>query len=322
MASIIIKYATTNNLNVTQVNINLVGISPGLFVVDGQTPNVNELVLVKDQIDLTQNGLYKITNTGTNVTPFILTRDTKGLYNPLGTIYYVTNGDDNNHLAWCTKSTDEIFTCGMSPLICEPLGQYTNTNNTLSGLGTPDSLLSVNISSKSTNKIMTGLDGLCVEHISNDTIIGEGTSLSPYKVLVSEDEDNILSFGSDGGILGRVNITDTTQKVTTSFNGFDVAISTDIHYNLRGQVITVEIDTIDGISNSGVFNALGVIPLHLRPSFLLKKVCYVLDNGVESLGTITFNSNGDISVYVNLGSSFMASGVKRLDHFSCSYLKK
>lgn len=321
MNTLTVKYATTINLNATQINLNLVALNNGVLVIDGNTPSINEIIVVKDQTDLTQNGIYKVVNLGSASGPYILTRDTDILRNSLGQIFYVLEGDLNNHLSWYTSSPDEIFTCGMSPLIFNPFGQYTSINDTLEGLGTPDSLLSVNINNKSTNKIMTNQNGLCVEHVSTDTIIGEGTTVSPYKVLVSEDTDNIIAYGSDGGILARVNITNTTQMVSAEFNGFTTTVSTDIRYNLRGQVITMEIDTFSGTSNLTTLSASAVIPYHLRPSDNLKKDAYITDNGTEQKGTVILNSNGNINIFVGVNTAFNPGGNKGLSYFSCSYLK-
>lgn len=320
MSIFIVKYATTKELNVKMFDLNLVSLSSGKLIVDGNNPNNNDLILVKDQSNLKENGLYTVINNGSEFNSYILHRDMNSLYSPLNSIYYIKNGELNSNLSWCSYSDDEVFTCGESSLKFEPLGQYTKINNSLIGFGTSNNPLGVNIDNKSNNKIKNSINGLCVEHISDDSIIGEGSNNYPYKVLISEDTDNIISYGSDGGILARVNITNTTQIIETNFNGFSTNVSTNIYYNVRGQVITIEIDTIDGNSNSGLFNALGVIPLNFRPKFDLKKICYVLDNGIQKFGTIIFASNGDINIFVDTSSLFTESGVKRLDHFSCSYL--
>lgn len=74
------KAATTANLSAAYNNaagtLTYNGSTKGAFTVDGVYPVVNDRVLVKDQADGFQNGIYKVTTVGTALINWVLTRDT------------------------------------------------------------------------------------------------------------------------------------------------------------------------------------------------------------------------------------------------------
>ena len=75
--------ASTTALTVTYAN-GAAGIGATLtnagaqvvFSVDGVSPNVNDRVLIKDQATAAQNGIYTVTNVGSIITNWVLTRAT------------------------------------------------------------------------------------------------------------------------------------------------------------------------------------------------------------------------------------------------------
>ena len=76
------KYGTTVNLTATYANgtagvgATLTASSNGALSVDGATPSVADRILVKDQTDASQNGIYVVTTVGDGSTAFVLTRAT------------------------------------------------------------------------------------------------------------------------------------------------------------------------------------------------------------------------------------------------------
>ncbi len=77
------KIATTENLSATYNNGSLgVGATltnnstQAVLVLDSTAANTDDRVLVKDQTDATQNGIYTVTNTGSGSTNWVLTRAT------------------------------------------------------------------------------------------------------------------------------------------------------------------------------------------------------------------------------------------------------
>lgn len=66
--------ASTTNLAVTATATTLTATTNGLLTLDGQTPSAGSRVLIKNQTDATQNGIYEVTDTGSGSTTFVLTR--------------------------------------------------------------------------------------------------------------------------------------------------------------------------------------------------------------------------------------------------------
>jgi hypothetical protein len=69
------EVATTADLDAAYSSGTLTGNSNGAIDVDGESPVVNDRILVKDQTNASENGIYKVTTVGNISTPFVLTRD-------------------------------------------------------------------------------------------------------------------------------------------------------------------------------------------------------------------------------------------------------
>ena len=75
-----VRYASTANVAGTYDNGagTITAGSNGAFSIDGQTPSTNDRVLLKDQTDATQNGLYRVTTVGDGSSAYVLTRTPDG----------------------------------------------------------------------------------------------------------------------------------------------------------------------------------------------------------------------------------------------------
>jgi hypothetical protein len=100
--------ASTGALTVTQAGAGVGATltnagSQATFALDGQSPTVGQRVLIKNQSTNTQNGVYTVTNVGSNSTNWILTRatdyDTPADINGTGTIP-VSAGTANANTGW------------------------------------------------------------------------------------------------------------------------------------------------------------------------------------------------------------------------------
>ena len=88
------------------------------FTIDGVTPTVGQRVLIKNQIDQTQNGIYIVTNAGSGSSNWILTRS---LDNNIGTemdgaAVFVEEGTVNATTAWVQQTFPPI-TIGTSDIV-------------------------------------------------------------------------------------------------------------------------------------------------------------------------------------------------------------
>lgn len=70
------RAATTVNLAATYSSVSqtLTANSNGAISLDGETPSLNDRLLIKDQTNQTENGIYKVTTVGDASNPYVLTR--------------------------------------------------------------------------------------------------------------------------------------------------------------------------------------------------------------------------------------------------------
>ena len=75
-----VKYASTANVAGTYNNSagTITAGSNGAFSIDGATPSQNDRILLKNQTDATENGLYRVTTVGDGSTAYVLTRTPDG----------------------------------------------------------------------------------------------------------------------------------------------------------------------------------------------------------------------------------------------------
>lgn len=113
--AVLVEAASTGNLSVTvsDVGNQLNGASPGALSIDSASLDVGDLVLVKDQSDDTQNGLYRVTNLGDSFTSFVLNRDTD-ISLQAGLIIVVVNGSSNAGTMWVNQN--ELVESGVTSM--------------------------------------------------------------------------------------------------------------------------------------------------------------------------------------------------------------
>lgn len=137
-----VRVATTQNLAATY-NANVLTASVnGVLTIDGKTLSANERVLVKNQTNKTQNGIYVVSNAGSSTAPWTLTRATDATQGKLvsGTAVWVNEGSVNGDTRW-VLGTDGAITLGTTDLnfvkdfqmqdITVASGELTKSGNTL-----------------------------------------------------------------------------------------------------------------------------------------------------------------------------------------------
>lgn len=146
-----VKVATT-----TQQNLSLDFVSGN--VIDNYTLVLNDRILIKDQFDPVENGIYKITN-GTPTR----TIDLDIGYQATGIFVFVENGNVNASLGWICNSPSTFDTVGTDPLYFTQftgLGQVTDG----SGLSKTFNTLNVNVDNYSIeiNSDILRLSNACI----------------------------------------------------------------------------------------------------------------------------------------------------------------
>ena len=124
------NYATTADLGAVTYNNGTSGVGATItkttpfatLLIDGANPTVGQRILVKNETSGQYNGVYTVTNVGSVVTGWILTRATD--YDQTGTganeiapgdYIFVISGTANANTAWI-QSTDSPITIGTTPI--------------------------------------------------------------------------------------------------------------------------------------------------------------------------------------------------------------
>ena len=111
-----VALATTENLNATYADgpggdasgATLTSLSNEEFFLDGVSGETMMRILVKDQTDPTHNGIYKITDVGSETTPWVLTRSSDYDDKPepelfAGDYFFVSFGNENGATGWVVR---------------------------------------------------------------------------------------------------------------------------------------------------------------------------------------------------------------------------
>lgn len=110
------KYGTTAALPTviysngsSGVGATLIAVGLGALSLDGNTPAVNDRVLVKNQVSTFQNGIYNVTTVGNAGVAFVLTRAAdfdQSADIDIGDSVFVTNGTVNASTTWVQNGTN------------------------------------------------------------------------------------------------------------------------------------------------------------------------------------------------------------------------
>ncbi len=100
--------AVTYNNGTSGVGATLTENSNGALSIDGNTPAVNDRVLIKNQASTFQNGIYVVTTVGSGAAVFVLTRATDFDQSSdinAGDSIFILSGTANNATTWAVSST-------------------------------------------------------------------------------------------------------------------------------------------------------------------------------------------------------------------------
>jgi len=97
----VVKYTSTIEYNIVrEANACITAQADGALSVDGVTPAVGDLILLKDQTDKSFNGIYEVLVVGDGSTKFQLKRSYLSLFAKTGSTVYTKAGDDNIFLLY------------------------------------------------------------------------------------------------------------------------------------------------------------------------------------------------------------------------------
>jgi hypothetical protein len=115
-----VSLVATYDNGVDGLGATLTGTSVGVLIIDGETPTYLQRILVWQQIDAIENGVYDLTTVGDGTTIYQLTRSTDADNSPVGEIQYgdyvlVLSGDTNGGFGFICNTPGTID-IGITPI--------------------------------------------------------------------------------------------------------------------------------------------------------------------------------------------------------------
>lgn len=161
----------------------------GTLVLDGVTVAMGDRVLVKDQTDRTQNGIYTVTRAGSMYLQYILTRaedfDTSAEASP-GSFTFIEEGTTNADTGWVMKS-DQVIALDTSNI---DWIQFSGAGSITVGRGLNRSGNVINFGSANTD-YTTG----ALPYASGTTTIGFISAVATGNVLLSGGIGSVPTWG-------------------------------------------------------------------------------------------------------------------------------
>jgi len=194
----------------------------GALSIDSVAVSTSDRVLIKDQADAAQNGIYTVTNTGGAGAAFVLTRATDadtGAEMPGGTFIFVTQGTNNadNGFTFTHNGTPTMGTTDLTVAQFSGAGQIdagaglTKSGNTLA-VQVDDSSIEINSdtlrvkASGITNAMLAGSIDLTAKVTGTLPVANGGTgaaSLTANRLLLSNGTSaiSVLAAGTAGQVM-------------------------------------------------------------------------------------------------------------------------
>lgn len=239
--------AVTYNNGASGVGATLTEVGLGALTIDGNTPSVNDRLLIKNQVSTFQNGVYVVTIVGSVGVAFVLTRSSD--YNQsadidLGDTVFITAGSSLANTTWAQNGTQNPV-MGTDPITFTQTagpGSYT-AGNGISITGTSIAIdTSVTVDKNTvqtlTNKTLTSptlttpiLGTPSSGNLSNCTaypvanLSGLGTGVATW--LATPSSANLAAAVTDETGTGALVLANTPTLVTPNLG---VASATSINY--------------------------------------------------------------------------------------------
>src|SRR5579859_1133547 len=256
----------TYNNGASGVGATITDTSAGtVFVVDGMAVGLNARVLIKDQTNKTQNGIYVLTTVGVaGTTPYQLTRATD--FNSssnitAGDFIFVTSGNTNAATSWVQTTTGTI-TVGTSNIVFTQFssaaayvgGTGINISGlTISNTGVTSLVAGSNISISSSTGAVTvnvvgspAISGTNITNIPNGALVNSSVTIGSTPVALG---------GTATTIAGLSSVTSTSFVGALTGNASSASSATNIASGVAGNV---PFQSAAG-TTSFVTNAAGVL---------------------------------------------------------------
>jgi hypothetical protein len=247
----------TYNNGTSGVGATLTATANAALSVDSTLVALNNRVLIKNQVDGAQNGVYVVTQTGNGSTPFILTRatdfDTPGTgidSIDAGDFFLITAGSTNANTSW-VQQTPLPITVGTTPIVFSQFGAAGTTYTAGTGLTLAGTVFSI------TNTAVTAASYGSASSVGTFTVNAQGqlTAAADAPIAIGATQitsgtiDTARISGSYTGITGVGTLTAGTWNATTIGTAYGGTNRTAGNYSVYSREIHVS--SADGDDTTG-----------------------------------------------------------------------
>ena len=295
------------------------------FSVDGLTPSVSSRILIKNQVDETQNGIYTVTVAGSGATAWILTRatdcDTASEID--ASLVPVSSGTVNANTSWL--QSNDIVTVGTTAVVytqftANPatfLMRANNLSDVANATTSRDNLsLGVANSPQFTNLTLTGSINSFLNVTGGQMVVGMGGPFSTFFSQMYPTSSftrglyisGIVSSGTFAaqalGIDTNVSITGNVGNSNSAFISPTVSVAATFTLT---KYAAFQINAGNPLSGGGTLTS--AYGMHIvNPGYGTNRIALYADNGSIGYEAVTPPTNGLIvSGNVSFGSSTATS---------------
>jgi hypothetical protein len=316
------------------VGATLTAAANGVLTIDLGTAEAGYSILVKNQANATQNGIYTVTTAGAAGTPFVLTRRTDSDNNPAGEVtkgdaVFVVAGSANVNCGFILTGTpsgaNNAIIFGTDNLT---YAQFTGTGGFTAGDGLVVTNNTVNVMSASSGRLVVNADSIDLATVeqtnssgSNVTSFISGHTVDAYGRVTSTTTSSVSFAGyatlASPSLTGTplaptaATNTDNTQIATTEFviNQIESDAVAKSLANAKGDIFTATSDNTPAVlsvgtngyflrANSGATNGIdwGV------PASAIDDITDVTITSVTSGQFLKYNGSAWVNDAVDLGT--------------------
>lgn len=312
------KYGTTAALptvvysnGASGVGATLIAVGLGALSLDGNTPAVNDRVLVKNQVSTFQNGIYNVTTVGNAGVAFVLTRTTdfdQSADIDIGDSVFVTSGTVNASTTWVQNGTNSP-TMGTDPITFSQIagpGAITSGNGiTVTGLSVAiDTSITVDktTSQTLTNKTLTA--PVMTAPVLGTPASGVATNLTglPAAAVLAG------SLGTGAYVMDTKltvpQVINTVNNITATSNAATIPATFAVNQVTNNSAATLTIT----LPTTGMINGQMFRVLILDASAVAQSITWV--NGEASLQALPTSTNGSTTLPLTVGFQYNSATSK------------
>src|SRR6056300_659510 len=312
-----VRYASTANVAGTYNNGagTITAGSNGAFSIDGQTPSINDRVLLKDQTDPVENGLYRVTTVGDGSSAYVLTRTPDGdeaIEITGGAFVFVEEGSANadNGYVFTHNGTPTLGTTDITVAQFSGAGQIsagdalTKTGNTLD-VAVDDTTIEVSGDALQVKASGIGTNQLALTAVTEGKIANNAVTVDKLATTLDLSSNTITLPSEFVTTTGSQTLTNKTINASQLVDGsVSNAKLTNSTFTIRDESSTEDAislgETLIVTGGAGIDTSISTNTLTISAELATSS-----NAGVATFNTGNFTvSSGDVTVTAIDGGTF------------------